>query len=158
MFRNMYLLLSIEHLNMNFHTAVCVLWSFEVGYLAACVHNTIFYLGLIKIVDGKLWLSSEYKFCILFNLDICRIFVCFYCYCGIKVIKMWSNNVVAVGWRGLCLPVVGWKHRIIVLVDCFMCMVVFVLRIAYGQVVLLRTVLNFVAWQLEKASKYSVVI
>jgi hypothetical protein len=32
-----------------------------------------------------------------------------------------------------------------VLVDCFMCKVVLVLRIAYGQVVLLRTVLNFVA-------------
>jgi hypothetical protein len=34
---------------------------------------------------------------------------------------------------------------IIVLIDCFMCMVVLVLRIAYGQVVLLQTVLNFLA-------------
>jgi hypothetical protein len=32
-----------------------------------------------------------------------------------------------------------------VLVNCFMCMLVLVLRIAYGQVVLLQTVLNFVA-------------
>jgi hypothetical protein len=34
---------------------------------------------------------------------------------------------------------------IVVLVDYFMCMVVLVLRIAYGQVVLLQTMLNFVA-------------
>jgi hypothetical protein len=57
---------------------------------------------------------------------------------------MRSNNVATVDWRGLFLPVIGWERRIIVLVDCFMCMVVLVLRIAYGQVVLLRTVLNFV--------------
>jgi hypothetical protein len=49
------------------------------------------------------------------------------------------------------------ERKIIVLVDCFMCMVVLVLRIPYGQVVLLWTVLNFVAWQLEKASKCSAV-
>jgi hypothetical protein len=59
--------------------------------------------------------------------------------------KMRSNNDAAVCWRGLFLPVVGWEHRIVVLVDCFMYIVVLVLRIAYGQVVLLRTVLNFVA-------------
>jgi hypothetical protein len=58
---------------------------------------------------------------------------------------MRSNSVAAVGWRGLCLPVIGWERRIVVLVDCFMCMVVLVLRIAYGLVVLLQTVLNFVA-------------
>jgi hypothetical protein len=71
---------------------------------------------------------------------------------------MRSNNIVAVGWRGQFLPIVGWEHRIVVFVDCFMCMVVLVLRIACGQVVLLRTVLNFVAWQLEKASKCSTVV
>jgi hypothetical protein len=38
-----------------------------------------------------------------------------------------------------------------------MFMVVLVLRIIYGQVVLLQTVL-FVAWELEKASKYRVVV
>jgi hypothetical protein len=59
--------------------------------------------------------------------------------------KMRSNNAVAVCWRGLFLPVVECERRIVMLVDCFMCMVVLVLRIAYGQVVLLRTVLNFVA-------------
>jgi hypothetical protein len=121
MFRSIYLLISIEHLNTNFRTAVCVLWSFEVGYFAACVQNTV-------------------------------------CYCGIKVIKIRSNSVVVVGWRGLFLPIIRWEHRIIVLIDCFMCMAVLVLRIAYGQVVLLRTVLNFVAWQLEKVSKCSVVV
>jgi hypothetical protein len=75
---------------MNFCTAVCVLYSFEVGYLAVCVQNTVFHCG-----------------------------------------------------RGLFLLVVGWERRIVVLVNCFMCMLVLVLRIAYGQVVLLRTVLNF---------------
>jgi hypothetical protein len=59
--------------------------------------------------------------------------------------KMRSNSATAVYWRGLFFPVVGWERRIIVIVDCFMCMVVLMLRIAYGQVVLLRTVLNFVA-------------
>jgi hypothetical protein len=32
----------------------------------------------------------------------------------------------------LFLPVVGWEHRIIVLVDYFMCMVILVLRITYA--------------------------
>jgi hypothetical protein len=58
---------------------------------------------------------------------------------------MRSNSAAAVGWRRLFLSVVVWERRIVVLVDCFMCMVVLVLRIVYGQVVLLRTVLNFVA-------------
>jgi hypothetical protein len=55
---------------------------------------------------------------------------------------MRSNSIAAVGWCGLFLSVVGWERRIVVLVDYFMCMVVLVLRNAYGQVVLLRTVLN----------------
>jgi hypothetical protein len=59
--------------------------------------------------------------------------------------KIRSNSAAAVYWRGLFLPVVGWERKIVVLVDCFMCMVILVLRIAFGQVVLLRTVLNFVA-------------
>jgi hypothetical protein len=79
MFCSMYLLLSIEYLNMNLCTAVCVL-------------NTVFHCG-----------------------------------------------------RGLFLSVVRWERRIVVLVNCFMCMLVLALGIAYGQVVLLRTVLNFVA-------------
>jgi hypothetical protein len=58
---------------------------------------------------------------------------------------MRSNSAAAVGWRGLFLQIVGWERKIDILVDCFMCMVVLVLRIACGQVVLLQTVLNFVA-------------
>jgi hypothetical protein len=58
---------------------------------------------------------------------------------------MRSNSAAAVGWRALFLPIIGWERRIVVLVDYFMCMVVLVLRIAYGQVVLLWIVLNFVA-------------
>jgi hypothetical protein len=45
----------------------------------------------------------------------------------------------------LVLPVVGLEHMIVLLVDYFMCMVVLLLRITYGQVELLQTVLNFVA-------------
>jgi hypothetical protein len=51
----------------------------------------------------------------------------------------------------------GWivaDHR----VDCFTCMVVLELRITYGQVVLLWTMVSFVVRQLEKASKCSAVV
>jgi hypothetical protein len=112
----------------------------------------------LKIVDCKLWLSFEYKSCSSFNIDVFRIFVWYHCYCGIKVMKMRSSSAAAVCWRGLFLPIVGWERRIVVLVNCFVCMLVLVLRIAYGQVVLLWIVLNFVAWQLEKASKCSAVV
>jgi hypothetical protein len=59
--------------------------------------------------------------------------------------KMRSNSAAAVCWRGLFLSVVGWERKIVVFIDCFMCMIVLVLRIACGQVMLLQTVLNFVA-------------
>jgi hypothetical protein len=39
-----------------------------------------------------------------------------------------------------------------------MYMVVMMLRITYGQVMLIQTVINFMAWQLEKASKYNVAV
>jgi hypothetical protein len=120
--------------------------------------NRVALWTVLEVLDSKIWLSFEYKSCSLFNLDVFRTFVWYQCYCGIKVIKMRSNSAAVVGWRGLFLPVIGWERRIVVLVDCFMCMVVLVLRIAYGQVVLLRTVLNFVTWQLEKVSKCSVVV
>jgi hypothetical protein len=155
---SIYLILSIEYLNTKFCTAVCVLWCYEVGYLAVCVQLSFLLWAWLKIVDGKLWLSFEYKSCSLFNLDVFRIFFWYHCYCGIKVMKIRSNSAAAVCWRGLFLPVVRWERRIVVLVDCFMCMVVLVLRIAYAQVVILRTVLNFVAWQLEKASKCSAMV
>jgi hypothetical protein len=71
---------------------------------------------------------------------------------------MRSNSVAAIGWCGLFLPVVRWERKIVILVDCFMCMVVLMLRITYGQVVLLWIVLNFVACQLENVSKCSVVV
>jgi hypothetical protein len=58
---------------------------------------------------------------------------------------MRSNSAAAIGWRRLFLSVIGWERRIVVLVDCFMCMVILMLRIAYGQVMLLWTVLNFMA-------------
>jgi hypothetical protein len=38
--------------------------------------------------------------------------------------KMRSNSAAAICWRGLFLPVVGWERRIVVLIDCSMCMVV----------------------------------
>jgi hypothetical protein len=58
--------------------------------------------------------------------------------------KMRSKNIAAVGWHGLFLSTIGWERRIVVFIDCFICMVVLVLRIAYGEVVLLQIVLNFV--------------
>jgi hypothetical protein len=127
-------------------------------YCNSRTENRVALWAVLEVLDSKIWLSFEYKSCSLFNLDVFRTFVWYQCYCGIKVVKMRSNNAAAIGWRGLFLPVVGWERRIVVLVDCFMCMIVLVLRIAYGQVVLLRTVLNFVAWQLEKASKYSAMV
>jgi hypothetical protein len=127
-------------------------------YCILRTENRVILLIVLEWVNGEIGLSFEYKSCSLFNLDVCKIFVCYHCYCRIKVIKIKSNSAAAVGWRELFLPIVGWARMIVVLIDCFMCMVVLVLRIAYDQVVLLWTVLKFVAWQLEKESKYSVVV
>jgi hypothetical protein len=90
MFCSIYLLLSIEYLNTNFCTAVCVLWSWVSCCL--CSEYSFPLQTWLKIVDGKLWLSFEYKSCSLFNLDVSRIFVWYHCYCGIKVMKMRSNE------------------------------------------------------------------
>jgi hypothetical protein len=117
-----------------------------------CSEHRFLLQARLKIVDGKICLSFEYKSCSLFNLDVCRIFVCYHGYYGIKVIKWKVSALLLLVGMDCFLPVVRWAHRIVVLVDCFMCIVILVLRIAYGQVVLLQTVLNFVAWQLEKAS------
>jgi hypothetical protein len=67
----------------------------KLGTLLSVFRIQFSIVGLIKIVDGKLWLSFEYKSCSLFNLDVCRTFDCFHCYCGIKVIKMRSNSAAA---------------------------------------------------------------
>jgi hypothetical protein len=60
--------------------------------------------------------------------------------------------------RGGSLPVVCLEHRIVLIVDCFMCMVALVLSFSCDQVVFIRITLSLVAYQLEKASKYSVVV
>jgi hypothetical protein len=45
----------------------------------------------------------------------------------------------------IVLPVIGLGRRNVLLVVCFMCMVVLMLRITYGQVVLLWIMLNLVS-------------
>jgi hypothetical protein len=105
-----------------------------------CSKHSFVLWARLKIIDDKIWLSIEYQSCCLVIVHACEYFSFYHINCGRS------------------LPVVGLERRIILIVDCFMCMVVLVLRITYDQVVLLRTVLNFVAWQLEKASKCSVVV
>jgi hypothetical protein len=51
---------------------------------------------------------------------------------------VWLTWIVFAGHQVGCMT--------ILLVDYFMCMVILVLRTTYDQVVLLRTVLNFVAY------------
>jgi hypothetical protein len=48
-----------------------------------------------------------------------------------------SSIVVVLFVMVTVLPVIGLGHRNILLIVCFMCVVVLVLRITYGQVVLL---------------------
>jgi hypothetical protein len=73
-------------------------------------------------------------------------FICYHRHCAIKVMMILSSSNAAALFVVLTmLPVVALERRIILIIDCFMCMVVLVLRITYGQVVLLRTVLNSVA-------------
>jgi hypothetical protein len=58
--------------------------------------NTVPLWTVLEVVDSKIWLFFKYKSCTLFNLDVCRIFVCSHYYCRIKVIKMGNNSTVAV--------------------------------------------------------------
>jgi uncharacterized membrane protein len=82
----------------------------------------------------------------LFSVDGYRMFIFYHRHYEIKVMMMLSSSIVAALFVVLtALPIFVLERRIIQIVDCFMCMVVFVLRITYGQVVLLRTVLNSVA-------------
>jgi hypothetical protein len=50
----------------------------------------------LKIVDGKLWLSLEYKSCSLFSVDCCRMFIHYHRHCGMKVIMVLSSSIAAV--------------------------------------------------------------
>jgi hypothetical protein len=72
----------------------------------------------------------------------CRIFICSHCYYGIEIMKLRSNSAAVVWLAWTALPVIGLGRRNVLLVVCFMCMLVLVLRITYGQVVLLLTILN----------------
>jgi hypothetical protein len=73
-------------------------------------------------------------------------FIRYHHHCGMKVIMMLSSNIDAVLFVVLIvLPVIGLGRRNVLLVVCFMCTVVLMLRITYGQVVLLWIMLNFVA-------------
>jgi hypothetical protein len=79
-------------------------------------------------------------------VDGCRIFIHYHCHYGMKVIMMLSSNIAAVLFVVLIvLSVIGLGRRNVFLIVCFMCMVVLVLRITYGQVVLLWIILVFVA-------------
>jgi hypothetical protein len=120
--------------------------------------NRVTFWTVLELVNDTNWLSFEYKSCSLFSLDVFRIFICCHCYCGIKLIKMRSNIPTAVWLMLTVLPVTGLGHRNILLVVCFMCMIILVLKITYGQVVLLWAVLNLVAWQLETANKCSAMV
>jgi hypothetical protein len=122
---------SNQYLFTFFRWVFCELWIFWILlYCNLRTENRVALWTVLEVLDSKIWLSFEYKSCSLFNLDVFRTFVWYQCYCGIKAIKMRSNSTATVGWCGLFLPVVGWECRIVVLV---------------GQVVLLQTVLNFVA-------------
>jgi hypothetical protein len=114
---------------------------------------------VLELVGGQIWSSFEYKSCSLFSVDGCRIFICYHSHCGIKVMMVLSSSIAVVLFVMLTvLPVIGLGRRNILLIVCFMCMVVLVLIITYGQLVLLWIVFNIVAWQLKKASKCSVVV
>jgi hypothetical protein len=51
---------------------------------------------VLELVDSKIWLSFEYKSCSLFNLHVCRVFICYHCYCEIKVMKLRSTSIAAI--------------------------------------------------------------
>jgi hypothetical protein len=73
-------------------------------------------------------------------------FIRYHRHCGMKVIMMLRSNIAAVLFVVLTvLSVIGLGRRNTLLFVSFMCMVVLVLRITYGQLVLLWIMLNFVA-------------
>jgi hypothetical protein len=107
MFCSIYLLLSIEYLNTNFCTAVYVLWSFQVGYLAVCVLNTVFHCGrglFCRSSGGSVW-----SLCLLIISCVC-LFWCWellmvrWCSFGPYLI-LWLDN-----WRRQ-VNVAPWSTR-----------------------------------------------
>jgi hypothetical protein len=57
-----------------------------------------------------------------------------------------SSSIAAVLFEMLTvLPVIGLGRRNVLLIVCFFCMVVLILRITYGQLVLVWTMPSFVA-------------
>jgi hypothetical protein len=114
---------------------------------------------VLELVDSKIWLSFEYKSCSLFNLHVCRVFICYHCYCEIKVMKLRSTSIAAILLKCcLCCRSSELECRTVLLVLCFICMVALMLSFSCNQVVLLRIVLSLLTWPLEKASKCSIVV
>jgi hypothetical protein len=78
-------------------------------------------------------------------------FIRYHRHCGMKVIMMLSSSIVVVLFVVLTiLWVVGLGRRNILLVVCFKCIIVLVLRITFGQVVLLWIMLNFCGLTIEE--------
>jgi hypothetical protein len=98
----------------------CILLSYSLRS-----ENRVALWTVLEIVNGKVWVSFEYKSCRLFSLDVFRIFLCDHCYCGIKLLKTRSNNSAAV--LVVLSPIL---HRTISLVVCFIFMIVLVLSFA----------------------------
>jgi hypothetical protein len=114
----------------------------------------------LKIVDGKLWLSLEYKSCSLFSINGCRMFIRYHRHCGMKVIMMLSSSIGAVlfcsvvcFYRSLGGSVGSLYLLIVSCVWLFWCWELLMVRwFSFG------SCFNFVPWQLEKTSKYSAVV
>jgi hypothetical protein len=75
-----------------------ILWVMDFWCLLYCnrTENRVTLWTVLEVLDSKIWLSFEHKSCSSLNLDVCRIFVCYHRYCGIKGIKKRSNSTAAV--------------------------------------------------------------
>jgi hypothetical protein len=134
---------SNQYLFTFFHWVFCELWILKSAVLQLEDRKQSHFVNCFRSIRFQNLIIFWIQSCSLFNLDACRIFVFYHCYCGIQ--KWEVTPLLLFGWRGLFLSVVGWERRIVILVDCFMCMFVLLLRIVDGKVVLLRIMLNFVA-------------
>jgi hypothetical protein len=65
---------------------------------------------VLEWANGEIGLSFEYGSCSLYNVYGCRIFICDFCYCGTKVMKMGSSSsaVVCLKFLLFCRPS-GWS-------------------------------------------------